>query len=290
MYIYSMDSKKYFDSAKVSEKTLKTYHSLYVNHLKQYEKSGLIPLKDVEKNADKILKKEISNNTIMTILSLYINIMIANGIDETKVKEKHRNLFDKKKSDTMERKSKKNSLPSYDELISFNNHLYKKQEWLSYIVSFLLTNYVVRNEDIDVKIIDNIKQNNGKDNYILLRKTDCVYIRNRYKTFKNYGVKKIVIRSKKFRNAIIEFIKKINESGKSQLYEDGILPLFTSNSNLTQTITNHTYQHITESDIAKIVVSNVDLNKNMKEIDRISNSRGTTRDVLLSEYRLSDRT
>ena len=41
--------------------------------------------------------------------------------------------------------------------------------------------------------------------------------------------------------------------------------------------------------MAKIVVSNIDLNKNMNKLIELGERRGTSKEVLLSEYRLDDR-
>jgi len=272
-----MEATKYFENANVKPKSLKTYNSLYKNHLKQYEKNGVFKVNDIDKITKNILDKNVSNNTIMSVLQLFMNIVEANGEDITKLKNLHRELFEKKKSDTMARKMVKKDLPTYEEIEEYLKYLYKKKEWRTFVVNFILFNYITRNEDVDLYIIHDKKDLNNEDNFLLIRKTDIVYIRNKYKTRDSYGVKKYTIRSKKFYNSV------------NELYASGNTRVLTSNSNLTQEITKYTFQHISESDMAKIVVANIDLNKNMNKLIELGERRGTSKEVLLSEYRLDDR-
>ena len=197
-----MDASLYFDNANSSEKTLKTYKSLYTNHLEQFIGSS----KPVNV-AKKIRKLDVSNNTIMTILSLYINIVKANGYDVTELKDIHKQLFDVKKKDTMERKLVKNILPTFNEINDYLNYTYKQQQWKHYIVNYLLITFTTRNEDLNLKFVSSMNDIDKINNFLVVRKSDVVFIRNKYKTSKSYGQIKRIIKSKKFVNACHEFIK-----------------------------------------------------------------------------------
>lgn len=272
-----MDAELFFSSSERKPKTLKTYRSLYNNHLKQFEHNGKFRIGDIDLIAKDITHLDVSNNTVLTILAVFINIVEANGRSTEKIKKMQKSLFETKKKDTIERKMSKETLPSYKELIDYNKYLYREKEWKSYLISYLLSTYACRNMDVNVFFITDKKDNNEKDNFILMRKNDCVWIRNDYKTFKSYGVKKITILNKKFFRACNIFI------------EDGNDRLLQNSDDLYKKIIKHTYKGLSESDICKIVVSDIDLNKNEKRLRDISFSRGTTIEVLLSEYRLKDR-
>ena len=94
---------------------------------------------------------------------------------------------------------------------------------------------------------------------------------------KNEIMERTIIFNKKFVQSCNSFIA------------DGNTRLLQNSDDLYKKITKHTFKGISESDICKIVVSNVDLNKNEKRLHDISFSRGTSIEVLLSEYRLADR-
>lgn len=272
-----MDAELFFSTSTAKPKTLKTYRSLYNNHLKQFEHNGKFKIGDTELIAKDITHLDVSNNTVLTILAVFINIVEANGRSTEKIKKMQKSLFETKKKDTIERKMSKETLPSYKDLMDYNKYLYGEKQWKSYLISYLLSTYACRNMDVNVFFITDKKDNNEKDNFILMRKNDCVWIRNDYKTFKSYGVKKITILNKKFFKACNNFI------------QDGNDRLLQNSDDLYKKIIKHTYKGLSESDICKIVVSNIDLNKNEKKLRDISFSRGTTIEVLLSEYRLKDR-
>tara|TARA_R110000772_G_scaffold135503_1_gene244077 strand:+ start:349 stop:1152 length:804 start_codon:yes stop_codon:yes gene_type:complete len=267
-----MDASKYFDNANSSEKTLKTYKSLYENHLKQFIGSS-----NPVKVAKKIKKLDVSNNTIMTILSLYINIVKANGYDVGELKDIHKQLFDVKKKDTIERKLVKSNLPTFKELNDYLNYTYKQQQWKHYIANYLLITFTTRNEDLNLKFVSSMIDTDKTNNFLVVRKSDIVFLRNKYKTSKSYGQIKRIIKTKKFVTACHEFVKTDTQ-------------LFPSDDHLHEKITRLTFQNVSESDICKIVVSEIDLNKNYKKLEAVSANRGTSPEVLIDNYRLADRT
>ena len=100
-----------------------------------------------------------------------------------------------------------NSLPSYEHMIDELNKLYKEQEWKKYIINYLLLYINTRNRDLDLKIVRNKSDaNDDNTNYIVAKKSSCLFIRNVYKTSKTYKTKMNIIKSKKFIKSVNEFL------------------------------------------------------------------------------------
>ena len=55
---------------------------------------------------------------------------------------------------------------------------------------------------------------------------------------------------------------------------------------LTRQVQQYTFNGLNESDITKIIVSSVDINKNKEALIRIAERRGTSLEVLLSTYKV----
>jgi len=55
---------------------------------------------------------------------------------------------------------------------------------------------------------------------------------------------------------------------------------------LTRQVQHYTFNGLNESDINKIIVSSVDINKNKEALMRIAERRGTSLEVLLSTYKV----
>ena len=126
--------------------------------------------------------------------------------------------------------------------------------------------------DLDLEIVFKKKDVDNENNFLLVRATDVMYVRNKYKTFSNYGKKIFKIRSRPFTRACQRFV------------ENGETRLLTKNSNLTQEISKYTYNGLSESDYLKIVIHSIDFNKDFRKLDIISERRGTSTAVLISEY------
>ena len=190
--------------------------------------------------------------------------------------------------------AKAKHLPSKQELLYHLEDLYKKEDWEGYIINYLLINYNVRNQDLDVLITDKMKDISsgkkgskviGKDNFLLVRSGDVSYIRSKYKTFEKYGVKKNNIQSTKFRRALLEFIKE----------QEGTFPiplLHKANGNriadgyLHQYITNKTYDKLGEADYFKIIVNFIDEKGSLNNLRTLSKNRGTSADTIIEHYNL----
>ena len=269
-----MNFDSYISHTNLSENTKKTYSMNYINYLEQFENGNkMIPKELIPAVVEYIGSLDKSNNTKMMLIAILINLMNFNGYSTVDIKKIQNNLFETKKKETVTRKNEKEKvLPSKKAIESFMKKQLKEENYRSYIINYLLLNFNVRNMDLDVEIIFKKKDMNDTDNFLLVRATDVIYIRNNYKTFKNYGKKIFKIRSRPFTRACQRYV------------ENGETTLFKTNSNLTYEVSKYTYEGLSESDYLKIVIDSIDFNKDFRKLDMISERRGTSTSVLISEY------
>jgi len=269
-----MNFDNYISHTNLSTSTKKTYSLNYKNHLEQFENANkLITKESIDMIVEYIATLEKSNNTKMMLIAILINLMSFNGYDTREIKIIQNAMFETKKKDTIIRKNKKEEfLPSLKVIETYIKSLLKQENYREYIINYLLLNYNVRNQDLDLEIVFKKKDVDNENNFLLVRATDVVYIRNKYKTFSNYGKKTHIIRSRPFTRACQRFV------------ESGDTKILTKNSNLTQEISKYTYNGLSESDYLKIVIHSIDFNKDLRKLDKIGERRGTSTAVLISEY------
>jgi hypothetical protein len=154
-------------------------------------------------------------------------------------------------------------LPDIKNVKSLMNLYYNQEMWRQYAVMFLLLHLQTRNLDLVAKITDNIEDVDNESNWLYMRKNDVVYFRNNYKTKARYGLKKDIIKSTHFHNAV----SKITE-------------LLRPNENLYRSVMKITGQ-ISETMMMKISVCN---NNNVKGIKKISKNRGTSMLEIATNY------
>jgi len=191
------------------------------------------------------------------------------------------------------KEEKKSDLPTSKELIAWENRQYIDGNWNGYIVSHLLRVLSLRNKDLDLKIIPaNRSQRKGKagdkNNYLILRKNNAQVVRNDYKTFKQYGQKKNVVTSRKLNKAIRELVAERDlELGKDEInLLSTIKGQKMNEESIAKKIRSFTFRGLSESDYNKIFTSEIAEVKDIKKLEKISNNRGTSLEVLLKEYHL----
>jgi len=272
---------------KLSKLTLQSYSSSYRKIMRYLNKDDDNLKNENQKNIVDVLEKNVSSPA--TKRQVLNSVIQLRRHFETAVKhlltyrDKLQNELDKHRIQT--NTIKKDELPSFNEL-----RLYLKEQYLkdkqSYIINYLLTEYNVRNKDIDLIIVNNIKKAiDKKDNYLVVNPNSIVYIRNNYKTHDKHGEKKFRIVNKKFINAVNEYY---NENENEPLY-------LASNKNggrLDETsvhkfIRSKTLNGISEGDINKISVSRVKTIKDIAILKRISKTRGTSVENLINYYNLN---
>jgi CRISPR/Cas system CMR subunit Cmr4 (Cas7 group RAMP superfamily) len=137
-----------------------------------------------------------------------------------------------------------------------------------------------------IKIIKKKKRKIGDQNVVYAGSKN-IYLRNQYKTFKQYGQKKYAFNSTKFSKAVNKFVEQQNSE------EDIVYLLSDKNGNritndsIGNYIKRFTLNKLTESDYNKIAVSQVKDMSDYPLLKSISEKRGTSVPTLVSEYNLN---
>ena len=140
---------------------------------------------------------------------------------------------------------------------------YREKDYKSFVILFLLLNYNTRNKDLVARVTNDETDLNEDENFLLIRDKDVVYIRNDYKTKDKYGMKRDVIKAKKFFNSVQEL--------------DSLL---IDNGNLDRQVKAVT-GGINQSTMFKILITQ---NNNLKSIAKSSRNRGTNMETIATSY------
>lgn len=158
------------------------------------------------------------------------------------------------------------SLPTIKELKNRMNELHDKEDYKGFCVLYLMITYQVRNMDMMAKVVKSKKETNDTENFFVVGRTQVTWIRNKYKTFKDYGTKTNVIKNKKF----VDAIKTLSQ-------------LLSPSENIDRVIKKIT-GGITEATITKIVLRE---NNSINGLKRISKNRGTNVTDLINYYNIT---
>ena len=152
---------------------------------------------------------------------------------------------------------------TYKQLISLLKD--KRVTDIDYILFYILINYGVRNLDL----IINLQEQNDDENYMLVNAKSIRYVRNNYKTFNQYGTKKISIKNPRF----VSIIKRLVGEKKQYLfgkYDE------TNMSNYINTRFNHylkTDNRVGEGLIYKLVLQHYSCKNDTKKLISLADSR-----------------
>jgi hypothetical protein len=93
------------------------------------------------------------------------------------------------------------TLPTYKQVRDYIDDLYEQADYSRYLVNELIFSYGLRNVDVNLYITDLADYKSVKkfeyENWLVLKKSTCELVINRYKTSKSYGAKIIPIKNKK---------------------------------------------------------------------------------------------
>jgi hypothetical protein len=156
----------------------------------------------------------------------------------------------------------KETLPTIDFKKMLNGY-YRDKQNKNFVILYLLMTYNTRNQDLVLRVVKDESDLNEKENFLFIREKDVVYIRNEYKTKDKYGMKRDVIKAKKFFNAVQEL--------DSLLIDDG---------NLDRQVKKVT-GGINQSSMFKIMIAS---NNNLKAIVKASKNRGTNMNTIGTNY------
>jgi hypothetical protein len=248
--------KTYLEQQKLATTTIK-------NHLRAL---GKIDIKLLEGHEPALVKYIKANYNIgspqKTITSSVAKYRGYKELPKTEIAE----LLKKTNNESFEIQKKNNDrldLPDIKNVKSLMNLYLKQGMFRQYVVMYLLLNMNTRNLDLVAKVTDNIDEVDKENNWLYLRKSDVVYFRNNYKTKAKFGMKKDILKGKRFYFAV------------SQLKE-----LLRPEENLYRSVMKITGQ-INETTMMKLSLCN---NNNAKGIKKLSNNRGTAIETIVNNY------
>ena len=248
--------KSYLEQQKLATTTIK-------NHIRNLSKLDIKLLEGPEKDLVKFIKSKYEvgspQKTITSSVAKYRGYKELPKTDIAELLKKTNNesfAIQKKNNDELE-------LPDIKNVKSLMNLYLKQSMWKQYVVMYLLLHLNTRNLDLVAKVTDNIDDVDNDNNWLYVRKSDVVFFRNNYKTKAKFGMKKDIIKSKRFHFAV------------SQLKE-----LLRPEENLYRTVMKITGQ-ISESTMMKLSLCN---NNTARGIKKLSKNRGTAIETIVNNY------
>jgi len=260
-----------------------------------YEEEDNEATDDVETLIKRVMDDKFSKlNTKQLALNILLMIFRAYNLDGQKKIIAQRDENKKKIDlDRIEKnKIVKDELPSYEDLQKMLNKLYTDEEYLRYIVNYLMVMLSIRNKDIGcVRVVDSKKKmTNQDDNYLVITQKYVLFVRYNYKTSGTYGVKENRITNKKFTSALLNYM----DENKLSLDQDGFYLLRKKNGEklpcekVGDMLKYLTLDDLNETLIAKIKITDIaDKPNALQKIKKLSNNRGTKTDTIISHYDLN---
>jgi len=248
--------KAYLEEQKLATTTIK-------NHIRNLSKLDIKLLEGNESSLAKYIKANYDagsqQKTITTSVAKYRGYL---NLPKSEISE----LLKTTNDDAFEIQKKNNTqleLPDIKNVKSLMNLYLKQGMFRQYVVMYLLLHLNTRNLDLVAKVTDNIDDVDKENNWLYVRKSDCVYYRSKYKTSSTFGMKKNIIKSKRFHFAI------------SQLKH-----VLQPQENLYRSVMKIT-GNISESTMMKLSLCN---NNTAKGIKTLSKNRGTSVETIVNNY------
>lgn len=302
--MYIMDNIKDFKEQVLEQKSIST-KKIYLNNYntmirllnKPLVASTELEMIDTINNMD---NKPSTKRQLMNFLIVYLNWF---NDTSSLPKEEHFNVGIIKeardavwkmeeKSLTQRKKITLDKIPAkITQLKNYLKDVYEKEEWLKYIINYLLINYHVRNQDLNLMIVVGLHyhQLNPNDNYLNIKNNGVEYIRNNYKTHRIYGTKTYTIRDKKFINAVNQYIMYF----KNKYPTMNSFPLLQRNlsrlqdDSIAKAIQRATFKNLTESQYNDVIVTSIKDFKDIGKLKKIGERRGTDIKTLIKYYNLN---
>ena len=170
-------------------------------------------------------------------------------------------------------KELKESLPTYKQLVTFRDNLFKDGKFTDYVINYLLMTGV-RNKDVNAIITRSDKNLKENKNYLIINKASVKYIRDDYKTKEKYLMKKEVIKDKKLVEALNALLGDKEE-----------LPLLNTGGreiaeiSLSKFVSTRTLDGIGQGAIFKVMI-----NAQPKKNEKLAAMRGTNLQIVKEFY------
>ena len=220
------------------------------------------------------------------LLSVVMYIRKSKGLKSDKLIKFRDTILFKEKLAYKEKKNAVlvNELPSLDDIDNYTKTLYKKEQYVPYIVNFLMLRFGLRNKDLNLVITNNQdvirKGHKSHVNYLYVTQKYIHYVRNDYKTHSTYGQQKHRIEKSHFTRAVKAVLGDDYEKPLLKLPDgDGV-----SEDSVSKIIQRFTYNNLGEGKYFKIQIQELKKQGNIRRIRELSKSRGTDLETLFNEY------
>lgn len=269
----------------IGDSTKKSYKSMYKRLLKLTNDEPILNMSE-DRLIKTIHQDSIPPQSQNALLSVIIYIRKSKGLKNDKlIKFRDTTLF-KKKLAYKEQKNKvlEQELPSFESIENYTKTLYKNEQYVPYIVNFLMVRFGLRNKDLNLVITNNrdvtYVSDKSKVNYLYVTKKYVTYIRNDYKTHSTYGKQKHKIEKSHFTRAVKAVIGDEYEKPLLKLQDgDGV-----SEESVSKIIQRYTYNGLGEGKYFKIQIQELKKQGNIRRIRELSKHRGTDLETLFQEY------
>ena len=255
--------------------------NLSTQTLKTYENIGnSLPFNILTSQTTIIKKlKDLYDNP--NTLALYLNMIILIrrfNDDETDKLIKMRNSL----RDAII-KERKDNLSKFDDTLPTLKVINEELDNLTgiqYIINYLIVNLGLRNQDMNLRMVKSF--DDVDDNQIKVKGKKVLLNINDYKTEKSFGKKKLEINDSKFLNELKNM--KLNQDDYLITMKNGdkIKNIVTWNDKLKKLTINQ----LGQNKLVKIVIRDLLNNKQYDKLEKLSKSRGTSLQVLLTSYNL----
>lgn len=258
----------------LSAKTLTNYRNVYKRLRTLFKDEDIATLGNAEiiKGIDEY---EGSPAVKQTLLNVAIVLKQVFDLEVTPLIEKRTQYIKDIKNHTVEvtNKDLKESLPSYKQLVTFRDNLFKDGKFSDYVINYLLMTGV-RNKDVNVIITRSDKDLKKDKNYLIINKASVKYIRDDYKTKEKYDTKKETIKDKKLVEALNAIL---GDKTEMPLLNTGDKEI--AETSLSKFVSTRTYNSIGQGAIFKVMV-----NANPKKNEKLSAVRGTNLQTVKEFY------
>tara|TARA_R110000764_G_scaffold184517_2_gene270098 strand:- start:771 stop:1643 length:873 start_codon:yes stop_codon:yes gene_type:complete len=255
--------------------------NLSTQTLKTYENIGnSLPFNILTSQTTIIKKlKDLYDNP--NTLALYLNMIILIrrfNDDETDKLIKMRNSL----RDAII-KERKDNLTKFDDTLptlKIINEELDNLTGIQYIINYLIVNLGLRNQDMNLRMVKSF--DDVDDNQLKVKGKKVLLNINDYKTEKSFGKKELEINDSKFLNELKNM--KLNQDDYLITMKNGdkIKNIVTWNDKLKKLTINQ----LGQNKLVKIVIRDLLNNKQYDKLEKLSKSRGTSLQVLLTSYNL----
>jgi len=263
----------------LSAKTLTNYKNIYKRLRTLFKDEDIATLGNAEiiKGIDEY---EGTPAVKQTLLNVAIVLKQVFNLNVDTLIEKRSKLIKDIKQHTVDitNKDLKESLPTYKQLVTFRDNLFKDGKFTDYVINYLLMTGV-RNKDVNAIITRSDKDLKENTNYLILNKSSVKYIRDDYKTKEKYDTKKETIKDKKLVEALNYILGDKEElpllnTGGSQIAE----------TSLNKFVSTRTFNHIGQGSIFKVMI-----NAQPKKNEKLSAVRGTNMQTVNDYYNINSK-